>query len=219
MTEWCPAAKPSLRRVARGLASRLDSPRTRPDAVGRTPQRKQPRNPEHDPVTLCGNVGRDANYRVNNGRKTTRMDFDPAIDDFVERSFTAPSREARMFTLAVSANDDNGNLLTRWIFCDVRKRTYTKTARPGRYATSSSRTSRSPSDTRRNRQGRPRYHCASSNPVWSRPGSVDSLPFGFSGCALPSAHSPRPGATRSAAVAWRSIYATLPGAGLRIPPG
>ena len=74
--------------------------------------------PEHDLVTLYGNVGRNPEFRLIAGREITRNVYDPVIDDFVERSFTTPSRELRTFTLAVSANDDDGNRVTRWIFCD-----------------------------------------------------------------------------------------------------
>jgi hypothetical protein len=64
--------------------------------------------PEHDVVTLYGNVGRNPESRTIDGREITRNVYDPVIDDFVERTFTMPSRDLRTFTLAISANDDDG---------------------------------------------------------------------------------------------------------------
>jgi single-stranded DNA-binding protein len=68
-------------------------------------------------VTLYGNVGGDPEVHQIPGKPMTKKVYDPIIDDLVERDFTTSDREVRTFSIAVSAADDGGDRVTRWIRC------------------------------------------------------------------------------------------------------
>jgi single-stranded DNA-binding protein len=69
-------------------------------------------------ITLFGNVGADPETRTIPGKQVMNQFCDPIIDKKVERVFTTPVREVRIFSITVSTKDTEGNKVTRWIRCD-----------------------------------------------------------------------------------------------------
>jgi single-stranded DNA-binding protein len=69
-------------------------------------------------ITLYGNVGADPETHTIPSKEVTKEVYDPIIDEVVERQYTAPEREVRNFSIAVSAKQDDDEVVTRWIRCE-----------------------------------------------------------------------------------------------------
>jgi len=65
-------------------------------------------------VTLVGNLGGDPEIKTITGRTSTRDSYDPISDEVVVKETTAPDRQIRTASLAVSAADSDGTEITRW---------------------------------------------------------------------------------------------------------
>lgn len=65
-------------------------------------------------VQLVGNLGGDPETKKLNGRTFTREAYDPISDDVVVEQITAPDRQIRTASLAIGAEDEAGNEITRW---------------------------------------------------------------------------------------------------------
>jgi single-stranded DNA-binding protein len=119
MPEVCPAARPSLRRAARGLDSRASLTSATTGSLLDGNHTKGETTMTHAPqITLYGNLGGDPQPRTIPAKTVERAVYDVVSDDVVEREIATPEREVRTFSIAVTGRNADGETVTRWIHCD-----------------------------------------------------------------------------------------------------
>jgi single-stranded DNA-binding protein len=73
------------------------------------------------PITLYGNLGTDPETHTLPEKSGVSRQYDPIIDEVVEKPYTFPGREVLRFTLAVNYKDEKEVQQTRWFHCEDRE--------------------------------------------------------------------------------------------------
>ena len=73
------------------------------------------------PITLYGNLGTDPETHKLPEKSGVSRQYDPIVDEVVEKPYTFPGREVLRFTLAVNYKDEKEVQQTRWFHCEDRE--------------------------------------------------------------------------------------------------
>ncbi len=68
-------------------------------------------------VSIFGNLGADPEVKTIPAKTATREVYNPILDDVEVREMTRPERSFLVFSLAVTAKDESGEPITKWLRC------------------------------------------------------------------------------------------------------